>query len=237
MFFAVTRPFCGGVGPKGSFYRIQDTKGGEYMKKYISLAAVMVLGAGMAMANSISVPWFADNAPAASGLIYTGILVDQNAPVDGYVLTLVNLKNNTPLTINATIEYYNLDGALLGPFGADATFSIAANSSLSFRPVVEDPVDGLVGPGGTVGQFGGQERAQGVLVPNRPRSEDFVTPIPGTGGLVDGARTGTAVIRWLGGTPNDIQGSAAVFQTVGHNGNVISSSFGHLLPPGIPAIP
>ncbi|MBI3118268.1 MAG: hypothetical protein HYZ00_06265 [Candidatus Hydrogenedentes bacterium] len=205
------------------------------MKKYAIAAVVMMLGASLAFAASLNVPLFVDNAgiaefvPNITGAGVTGV---------------VTLKNNKSTDIECAIQYYNLAGDLLGPFGADSTFEIRANSSLAFRPVAEDPAKGITGPTGVVGQNGGQEGAQGVLVPDRPRSVDSTTPIPGAG-VIDTAKNGSIVITWVG-DDTDVQGTAGYFQTTHSRetaatsdtgadttDQVVTFSYTHLLPPGV----
>ena len=119
------------------------------MKKLsITLALLMVIGASVAFASSLAVPWFADNAPTASGW---------PPPAPG-VTTLVYLKNNLAEDVIAEIEYFSAIGEELGPVYPDNTFVIPALSTVAFRPVANDPV-----------AAGGQESAVAVLIPDRPR--------------------------------------------------------------------
>lgn len=177
------------------------------MKKFSIVAAAMLTLAGIAYASSIGVPWFIDNAPAASG----------NPPPSGN-LALVYLKNNTPDDITAEILYVNSTGDVLGPFAPDNQFNIPARATVAFRPVAND--------------LGAQESAVGAAVPDRPRSADFGGgPIPGSiaadgsGEVVDDKKNGSITISWMGG-PSDVQGMSLT---------VSSSSLGyaHLLPPGL----
>ncbi len=82
---------------------------------------------------------------------------------------------------------------------------------------------------------GGQEGIQGLLVPNRPRSADTTTPIPGTNPpTIDRKKNGSIVIEWIGGTAQDVQGMVAYYQTnIATDGQVITMSYAHLLPPGL----
>ena len=170
------------------------------MKKFGVLAVMMAVGASAAFAGSLSIPWFVDNAPVANKV--PGLL----AGVTG----IVTLKNNTPDTITLNIAYYNAGGTALGPLAPNNTFTIVGNSSAAFRPNKVDP--------GTTP--GGQEGAQGVLIPDRPTT--------------DGRGNGAAVVGWTGG-PSDIQGMVTYFQTtidpLRGDYNVIS--YAYLLPPGI----
>ena len=118
------------------------------MKKFAIVAVVMALGAGVAFASSLGVPWFADNAGVAQDL----------PPADGRITTLIYLHNNLNATATCQIQYYSAIGQSLGPV-TDNTFEISPNASIAFRPVADDP--------STVS--GGQESVEAVLVPNRPR--------------------------------------------------------------------
>ena len=169
------------------------------MKKLAITACAAVLGAGVAFASSLSVPWFVDNAPAGNKV--PGI----NQGVTG----IVTLKNNTPDTMTLQISYYAADGTYLGPNAPGNTFSIVGNSSAAFRPNKVDP--------GT--SVGGQEGAQGVLIPDRPNT--------------DGKDNGAISVQWVG-DPTDVQGIVTYFQTVKDplRGNYATVSYGHQLPEG-----
>ena len=121
------------------------------MKKLVMVAVVMALGAGVAFASSLGVPWFADNAPAAAGL-----------PPSSGSTTLIYLHNNLGEMATCQIQYYNQEGTALGP-DVDNTFTISANASIAFRPVAIDPAAGVTG---------GQEGTEALLVPDRPRDVD-----------------------------------------------------------------
>jgi hypothetical protein len=183
------------------------------MKKLGVFAVLMAMGAGVAFAATISVPWFVDNAPEANKL--PGVAQGTTG--------IVTLKNNTNATLTLTIRYFSQDGLDLGPEAPDNTFTIVANSSLAFRPVRTDPdavtIDPRTGQLPTVG--GGMEGGQGVLVPNRPLDQDD---------KFNGALT----VSWTG-DPTDIQGQVAYFQTVidPARGGYVTLSYAHLLPPGI----
>ena len=170
------------------------------MKKLGVFAVMMALGAGAAYAaGSLSIPWFVDNAPVGNKV--PGV----NQGVTG----IITLKNNTADTKTLTIAYYNAAGDFLGP--AVNSFTIAGNSSAAFRPNKVDP--------GT--SPGGQEGAQGVLVPDRPTT--------------DGKDNGAAVVSWADGGASDVQGMVTYFQTTKDpaRGNYNVISYAYLLPPGI----
>ena len=188
------------------------------MKKLTIIAVVLAVGVTAGFASSLKVPWFVDTAPAANGV-----------PGEAMGVTgLVTLTSNLDAPVTCAIAYYNAEGNLLGPFNPNNTFTIAPLSSLAFRPVADDP--------GTVA--GGQEGAQGVLVPNRPRSPDTSTAIPGTGGIIDKKKNGSLVVTWVTvDSSSDVQGQVAYFQTGQRFGGidpagVYTMSYAHLLPPG-----
>jgi len=118
------------------------------MKKLGFVAMVLALGAGVAFASSLGIPWFVDNAAVATGW----------PPATGNT-TIVFLHNNLDEQVECQIQYYNQEGTSLGP-ATDNTFYIPANSTMMFRPVADDPVPN------------GQESVSGALVPNRPRVTD-----------------------------------------------------------------
>jgi len=172
------------------------------MKKLGVFAVMMALGASTAFAaGSLSIPWFVDNAPAANKV--PGIA----AGVTG----IITLKNNTPDTLTLSIAYYNATGTALGPNAPNNTFTIAGNSSAAFRPNKVDP--------GTTP--GGQEGAQGVLIPDRPNT--------------DGKDNGAAVVSWTDGDSSAVQGIVTYFQTTidPARGDYNVVSYGYLLPKGV----
>lgn len=173
------------------------------MKKLSIVAVALVLGAGIAYASSLAIPWFVDNAPTPTAY-----------PPVGGTLGLIYLKNNLDTPVIADIVYVNQEGQVLGPF-ENNTFEIPALATVAFRPTMDDPV-----------AAGGQESEVARLVPNRPRSEGGA-PIPGTDPpLVDARKNGSATISWIGGD-KDIQG---MIVQVGGTGGALS--YAHLLPPG-----
>ncbi len=172
------------------------------MKKVSVLVAMVVLG-GIAFASSISIPWFVDNSPAEAGW----------PPRDATqgVTTLVFLKNNTDDVVTCEVAYYTQGGNFVGPIYPNNTFTIAAKSSVAFRPAVNDP-DGSVVAGKK-----GQEGSQGNAVPDRP-----LTTLPGAQEN-DGKKNGSISVTWQGGD-KDVQGIVATCSSV--------MSYAHLLPPG-----
>lgn len=209
------------------------------MRKFTVVAIALMVGVSLAYASSLGIPWFVDNAAPGSGI-----------PGDSNGVTgIVTLKSNVPTEITCYITYYNQAGAELGPFPPNNSFTIDALSSLAFRPVVHDPggvidLQFLIDNGidtngdGTINDddlVSGQEGFQGLLVPNRPRSVDNTTPIPGTNPPVtDRKKNGSIVIEWIGGTPQDVQGQIAYYQTtIKGSGETVTMSYAHLLPPGL----
>jgi hypothetical protein len=179
------------------------------MKK-LSVVLIMLVG-GIAFASSLSIPWYVDGAPVNTGL----------PPTQDGAFSLIYLKSTVDTVLTCEIAYYNANGDFLGPQAPNNTFTIAPKSALGFRPVANDPNGTL--PGGTAG---GQEGAQGVLVPNRPKSVDASTPIPGTT-VIDQKKNGSITIQWTGDA-TDVQGS----QQAWAKGGATVVSFSHLLPPG-----
>ena len=187
------------------------------MKKVLVVSVLVLVGASIAFASSMSVPFFADFAA-----------VDGGTPPPAGQVALIYLKSNVPDIVTCEIMYYNSAGQELGPFPPDNTFTIQPFSGLAFRPVAMDPdFETTYDPGtGAVGPYpGGFEGSQGVAVPDRPRSVDASTPIPGTNPpVIDMRKNGACTISWTGG-PSDVQGYAATINAAGY-------SFGYLLPPG-----
>ena len=170
------------------------------MKKLTIIAVVLAVGVSAGFASSLKVPWFVDNAPEGAG-------IPSSTP--GKVTGLITLSSNRSDVLVCSITYYNSGGDNLGPAAPNNTFTIDPLSSLAFRPVKYDPD---VPTGGIPG---GQEGAQAVLVPDRPRD-------------VDTKKNGGCVIEWVGG-PSDVQGQVAYFQTATGG---LTMSYAHLLPPG-----
>ena len=186
------------------------------MKKLGIIAVLAVVGAGAAFAATLGVPWYVDNAGVASKIPQTQYIGNSRGAVTG----VVTLKSNRTDTLECSITYYDANGNDLGPAFPNNTFSILPLSSLAFRPGVYDPSAGSGLPGGAVG---GQEGAQGAVVPDNPSGNN-----------------GSLVISWVG-DPTDIQGQVAWFQSSIHpnesTGNsdprILTFSYAHLLPPGV----
>lgn len=138
------------------------------MKKALIIAVLMVAGTGVALASSLGLPWYIDNAD-----------INQNPSNVIGVMGIVYLHNNTDANLTANIVYFDQEGTLLVPTVSSTTFNISPNASIGFRPVATDP-SGEVCAGCL-----GQEGAEGNLVPNRPRN-------------VEVKKNGSLVISWPG---------------------------------------
>jgi hypothetical protein len=93
------------------------------MKKTWVVAAIMFVGFGVAMAASMQVPFFLDDASAGY------------PPTDG-TASFIGLKNTTMSDIVCTVTYTDASGNSATP--AANTFVLPANSSLSWRPTIND---------------------------------------------------------------------------------------------------
>ena len=184
------------------------------MKKLGIIAVLAVFGTS-AFAATLGVPWFVDNAQKATKIPQTKFIGTSRGSVTG----IVTLKSNVGTPLECSITYYDAAGTDLGPAFPNNTFTIAANSSVAFRPGIYDP-SGASGLPGAEG--GGQEGAQGGLVPDSSQTN------------------GSMVVSWVGGS-SDVQGQVAYFQTSIHPNDtpstadprLVTYSYAHLLPPGI----
>jgi hypothetical protein len=198
------------------------------MKKF-TVVVLLAVG-GLALASSLNVPWFFDNAAPAA------------APTGTAMVGIVTLHNNSSEDVVCQIQYYAPDGCVLnyaenfdgtgtqhaeewevaGPEATTGargfvwapdynTFVITPNASVSFRPVQYDPsgevtIDLPVGAGSTAGTEGDA----GVVVPNRPRygrdSEGNLTVGPSPKATIK--LNGSLVVTWSSDPPdpNLIQG-------------------------------
>ena len=135
------------------------------MKKFVIIATVMLLGAGVALAASINVPFFLDDTPPGGGF-----------PPQTDTMFFIGLKNTTAAPIVLTVDYRKSDGTVSTISVGNATFSLGAFESISFRPhFLDDGVD---------------SQNAGAAFINPGRSDDTA---------------GAATFTWAGGT-NDIQG-------------------------------
>ncbi|MCC6143757.1 MAG: hypothetical protein IT368_08110 [Candidatus Hydrogenedentes bacterium] len=212
------------------------------MKKLAVITAMVLVGAGVAYASYLSVPWFVDNGVIAADIPHN---FTNAGARQSQVTGIVTLKSNRTDNLTCEITYFSQEGYRLGPFAPDNTFNINPLSALAFRPVQCDPdatVTALVcddngdGTPDRAGVNGGQEGGAGVLVPDRPLSIAGA-PIPGAVDgqgqpLVDNKKNGAIVIEWQG-DDTDVQGQVAYFQTSLVNGARVTYSYAHLLPPGV----
>ena len=194
------------------------------MKK-VMLITVLAVGS-IALAASLNVPWFADNAAAHTG----------GNPSTG-IMCLVALHNNLGEDITCGIAYYAADGTPVD--GVDTTdrlyvladdyntFVITANATVQFRPVADDPSPAAdIHPNSSLTK--GQESNSGVVVPNRPMYT-VAEGQPGYGFTEkeNGALVVTWVIDPVEGTPN-----AASVQGRVESGNANKGWAQFLLPGG-----
>ena len=98
------------------------------MKKFVVIAAVMLIGAGAALAASINVPFFLDTTPAGGGF-----------PPQTGDMFFIGLKNTTASPIVLTIEYRDSAGVISTGSVGNVTFSLNAFESISYRPSILDP--------------------------------------------------------------------------------------------------
>ncbi len=184
------------------------------MKK-LAFITLLVVGS-LALASSLNVPWFSDNADPAS---------DPTGKAKGFVA----LHNNLAESITCKITYYSADGSKLNyaenSDGTGAineawedttrlfiwsnsynTFVISANATVSFRPVAYDPSGAC-----TLAEVQadkdpkGAESDAAVVVPNKPiYGAESEGPSPTTTSKANGA----CVIEWSGGA-SDVQGRYA----------------------------
>ena len=110
------------------------------MKKVLVIA--LMLGAGLAYASSIGVPWFVDTAG-------TGVHPPKTSKAEGFIY----LHNNHSEALEVTVAYYTAVGNYIGP-DYDNTFIIQPNASLGYRPVATDWL---------------YESEEARKIPNRPR--------------------------------------------------------------------
>lgn len=99
------------------------------MKKLFTVALVGLAASGIALAASLSVPFFNDMADN-----------DGNGPG---AKAFIGLKNTTDGPIEFTLTYYDPEGLNVTP--AANTFVLTAQRGLSFRPYADDPFDEGVG--------------------------------------------------------------------------------------------
>ena len=174
------------------------------MKKVLVIA--LMLGAGLAYASSIGVPWFVDNADVGS-----------NIPQTAKSVGLVFLHNNATNVLDITIAYYTQIGNYAGPT-TDNSFLLNPGASIAFRPVQTDSA---------------VEGEAYLLVPNRPRTTiPPGTPLCDTkknGAIVltwmgdPTDLSGSYRLSQCASHPNSATDTTLLFKLTG---------YGHLLPPG-----
>ena len=137
------------------------------MKKFAMFAGVMVLGATVALASSLNVPFFLDRAPS-----------DGSFPPSSLEASFIALHNNLSVDLEVQIDYFDAgqDGTVDQQTPANNTFLLPANATYSFRPIGDDPATEVAAavvpnmPGGekagscVVTWVGGAADIQGRLV-------------------------------------------------------------------------
>lgn len=116
------------------------------MRKFAAVAAVMVLGAGVAFAASLNVPFFLDNAPVA----------DNAFPPTSGSKSYIALHNNLSVDLEVEVDYYDAggDGTVNQRTPSPNTFLLPANATYSFRPIGDEPAT----------------EAAGSVIPNMPNA-------------------------------------------------------------------
>ena len=173
------------------------------MKKVLVVA--LMLGAGLAYASSLGVPWFVDNAATGTGPI----------PAAEGDLGVVFIHNNDTADLTLTILYYTQNGAFIGPDPPNDTFVINALSSLAFRPVKSD--------------YPSVESATAEAIPDRPRTTTPPNDNKKNGSIVftwvgdKSFLTGSYRLSQNKSHPVKAGDTALVYKLIG---------YGHLLPTG-----
>ena len=174
------------------------------MKKVLVIA--LMLGAGLAYASTLGVPWFADNAATGS-----------NPPAANGDIAQIYLHSNSDTTLEVTIEYFTSTGNPIGPEAPFNTFFIEPNSSLAFRPVPTDPAS---------------ESAAAQLIPNRPPTAGV--PV-GNDGKKNGSivLSWTGPDYLLQGSYRITQCRTHDTSSTNTTPIYMLAGYGHLLPPGV----
>lgn len=123
------------------------------MKKLALVAGVLTLGAGVAFASSLTVPFFLDNAP-----------VPFNTATGNQQAAFIALHNNLSVDIEVSVDYFDAggDGTVDQQTPSPNTFNLPANATFSFRPVADD--SGAEASGAVVPNMPGGEKAGTVIV-------------------------------------------------------------------------
>ena len=186
------------------------------MKK-VAMITLLAIGS-IAMAASVSVPWFLDSGPTGAGI-----------PPSSGAVSIVALHNNLDTPVTLSIMYYSDDGTELTGLddpliGGDRdyvwasdynTFVITANATVQFRPVAQDPVP-LIDPLNPLGL----ESASGIVVPDRPRYG---------AGTSTAKKNGSLAVSWVTGGPDGATGNSVQGRYVEYMG--VNQGM-YLLPPG-----
>ena len=102
------------------------------MKKVLTIAAVMAMGASVAFAGTVIAPWFLD--PGANdGAV--GSAADA-------AKTFIRLRNNTGGDLTVTVAYKGADGSSLDISKTPNTFLLKAGSVQAWRPYGVDTATG-----------------------------------------------------------------------------------------------
>lgn len=146
-------------------------------KKFAFIAGVMVLGATVAFASSLNVPFFLDNAPS-----------DGKFPPSSKFLSVIGVHNNLSVDLEVEVDYF--DGQANPATPAQNTFILPANTTYSFRPVGDDAttegpavvvpnMTGSVTTGSaTLTWVGGPGDIQGRLVQTNSANNTFAFLLP-----------------------------------------------------------
>jgi hypothetical protein len=94
------------------------------MKKLLFVSVIALSFVGLAVASSLSVPFFLDNGS-------TGQIVPETGTA-----SFIGLKNNTAAGITVTVTYRSNEGQDLTP--AENTFVLGSYVGTGYRPAVDD---------------------------------------------------------------------------------------------------
>ena len=124
------------------------------MKKFAIFAGVIMLGAGVAFASSLNVPFFLDRAPA-----------DGIFPPTTQEQSFIALHNNLSVDLEVEIDYYDAgqDGTVDQQTPTNNTFLLPANATFSFRPVRDDPTVEGVNAAGVPNMPGGETAGSAII--------------------------------------------------------------------------
>lgn len=103
------------------------------MKRFSVVVGLMILGAGVAMASSLNVPFFLDDGENNSNLTTFASISNNADPAKGFIAT----HNNTTSTIVLTIKYIANNGDNATP--ANDTYDLTRDQTKTWRPIGDDP--------------------------------------------------------------------------------------------------